>query len=64
MAQVQNVYDGLNQRVVVIKGGMKTYEVYGSHGNLLVEYTPSRIGKLVEYIYLGGKRVAQRESAQ
>ena len=46
------------------KGGVKTYEVYGSHGNLLAEYTPSQANKLVEYIYLGGKRVAQRETSQ
>lgn len=62
--KVENVYDGLNQRVSVTKAGAKTYEVYGSHGNLLVEYTPSQAGKLVEYIYLGGKRVAQRETTQ
>ncbi|WP_221227833.1 RHS repeat domain-containing protein [Rhodocyclus tenuis] len=62
--KVENSYDGLNQRVSVTKGGVKTYEVYGSHGNLLVEYTPSQAGKLVEYLYLGGKRVAQRETTQ
>lgn len=62
--EVANVYDGLNQRVSVTKGGVKTYEVYGSHGNLLAEYTPSQANKLVEYIYLGGKRVAQRETSQ
>ncbi|MGB4066208.1 MAG: hypothetical protein WBK19_20465 [Azonexus sp.] len=62
--QVANTYDGLNQRVTVTKGGVKTYEVYGSHGNLLAEYTPSQANKLVEYIYLGGKRVAQRETSQ
>jgi YD repeat-containing protein len=62
--EVAHTYDGLNQRVSVTKGGVKTYEVYGSHGNLLAEYTPSKANKLVEYIYLGGKRVAQRESSQ
>ncbi|MGB4066211.1 MAG: hypothetical protein WBK19_20480 [Azonexus sp.] len=62
--EVANVYDGLNQRVSVTKGGVKTYEVYGSHGNLLAEYTPSQANKLVEYIHLGGKRVAQRETSQ
>lgn len=60
--EVANAYDGLNQRVSVTKKGVKTYEVYGSHGNLLAEYTPSQANKLVEYVYLGGKRVAQRES--
>lgn len=62
--EVANVYDGLNQRVSVTKGGVKTYEVYGSHGNLMAEYTPSQANKLIEYIYLGGKRVAQRETSQ
>lgn len=60
--EVANAYDGLNQRVSVTKGGVKTYEVYGSHGNLLAEFTPSQGNKLIEYIYLGGKRVAQRET--
>lgn len=60
--EVANVYDGLNQRVSVTKGGVKTYEFYGSHGNLLAEYTPSQANKLIEYIYLGGKRIAQRET--
>lgn len=62
--EVANVYDGLNQRISVTKGGVKTYEVYGSHGNLLAEFTPSQANKLIEYIYLGGKRVAQRETSQ
>lgn len=52
--EVANDYDGLNQRVSVTKGGEKTYEVYGSHGNLLAEYTPTQSNKLIEYIYLGG----------
>lgn len=60
--KVENTYDGRNQRVSVVKAGIKTYEMYDSHGNLLIEYTPSQSGKLVEYIYLGGKRVAQRVS--
>ncbi len=58
--KVAYTYDGLNQRVSVTKAGVKSYEVYGSHGNQLIEYTPSQSNKLVEYIYLGGKRVAQR----
>ena len=53
-------YDGLNRRISVTKAGVKTYEFYGSNGDQLVEYTPGASGKLVEYIYLGGKRVAQR----
>jgi hypothetical protein len=62
--KIEHDYDGLNQRVAVTKGGVKTYEVYGSHGHLLAEYTPSQSGKLVEYLYLGGKRIAQRDSDQ
>ncbi|AXA94511.1 RHS repeat protein [Massilia sp. YMA4] len=58
--KVEYVYDGLNQRVMVKKAGVKTYEIYGSHGNQLMSYTPGTTPKLVEYIYLGGKRVAQR----
>jgi hypothetical protein len=34
------------------------------HGNLLAKYTPGVPGKLVEYIYLNGKRITQKESAQ
>ncbi|MTW02263.1 RHS repeat protein [Duganella ginsengisoli] len=62
--KVDYVYDGLNQRVSVTKAGVKSYEMYGSHGNQLVEYTPAQSNKLTEYIYLGGKRIAQRTSTQ
>lgn len=58
--KIEYAYDGLNRRVSVAKGGLKTYEFYGSNGDQLVEYTPGQSGKLIEYIYLGGKRVAQR----
>lgn len=58
--KIEYTYDGLNQRVVVNKAGVKTYEIYGSHGNQLMSYTPGTTPKLVEYIYLGGKRIAQR----
>lgn len=58
--KIEYTYDGLNQRVAVAKGGAKTYEIYGSHGNQLLAYTPGASAKLVEYIYLGGKRIAQR----
>jgi YD repeat-containing protein len=57
--KVAYTYDGLNRRVTATKNGVKTYEVYGSNGNLLLEYTPAEAGKTVEYIYLGGKRIAQ-----
>jgi YD repeat-containing protein len=59
---VENLYDGLNQRIAVTKAGVTTYEVYDSNGKLLAEYVPSSLNKkLVEYIYLGGKRIAQNE---
>ena len=44
------------------KVGIKRYEMYDSKDNLLVEYIPSQSNKLTEYIYLGGKRIAQRVS--
>ena len=58
--KVAHAYDGLNQRVSVTKGGVASYEFHDSRGNLLVEYSPGGTPKLVEYIYLGGKRIAQR----
>lgn len=58
--KIEYSYDGTNQRSIVSKAGVKTYEMYGSSGNQLMEFTPSQSNKLVEYIYLGGKRVAQR----
>jgi len=54
--------DGTNHRSLVSKAGVKTYEMYGLNGNQLIEFTPSQSSKLVQYIYLGGKRVAQRVS--
>lgn len=60
--KIQYQYEGLNQRVSVTKGGVKTYEVYGSNGNLLLEYTPAPAARVTEYIYLGGRRVAQVDS--
>lgn len=57
--KVQYRYDGHNQRVSVDKAGATTYEVYGHKGELLIEYTPSQANRLVEHIYLAGKRVAQ-----
>jgi YD repeat-containing protein len=61
-AKVEYGYDATDRRVWSIKGGVKTYEIYNSHGNLLIEFTPSYSNKLVEYIYLGTRRVAQRET--
>lgn len=62
--KIQYGYDGSKSRVTVIKAGAKSYEVYGAQGTQLVEYTPSQSQKLIEYIYLGGKRVAQRVTTQ
>jgi YD repeat-containing protein len=60
--RVDYAYDGLNRRVWSSKGGVKTYEFYDSSNSLLAEYTPTLSGKLVEYIYIAGKRIAQRTS--
>lgn len=60
--KVEYAYDATNHRSVITKGGFKTYEMYGSNGNQLVEYTPLPTPRLVQYIYLGGKRIAQRVS--
>lgn len=62
--KIQYGYDGSKNRVSVVKAGVKSYEVYGTQGTQLVEYTPSQSQKLIEYIYLAGKRIAQRETTQ
>lgn len=54
-------YDATNNRITTEKGGVKTYEVYDATGKQLIEFTPTQ-NKLTEYIYLGGKRIAQRVS--
>ncbi len=59
--QIQYGYDGNNKRLQVVKGNVTSYEIYGPHDNLLLEYTPST-GASTEYFYLGNKRVAQRVS--
>ena len=61
--KIEYGYDGLNQRVVTTKAGIKTYEIFASNGNLLAEYTPSQQNLLVEYIYIGGKRIAQKRTS-
>jgi len=58
--KIEYSYDSTSQRSIVAKAGVKTYEMYGLNGNQLIEFTPGLSNKLVEYIYLGGKRVAQR----
>jgi YD repeat-containing protein len=61
-SRVDYRYDGLGNRVTVKKGTITTYEFTSSKGDLLVEYTPSVDNKLIEYIHLAGKRIAQRVS--
>ncbi|MDN2708806.1 hypothetical protein O0880_05145 [Janthinobacterium sp. SUN118] len=55
-------YDASGQRSIVAKGGIKNYEMYGADGKLLIEFRPAMSDKLVEYFYLGNKRIAQRIS--
>lgn len=60
-------YDGDQKRTSMTKGGIKTHEFFGVHGQLLADYTPGasgQKGKLTEYIYLNGKRIAQKETAR
>lgn len=62
--KIEYSYDSANQRISTIKGNVKTYEIYGSHGNLLVELNFGEITGLTEYIYLGGRRIAQIQTGQ
>lgn len=55
-------YDASGQRSTIAKAGVKSYEMYGAGGNLLIEFRPTMSDKLVEYFYLGNKRIAQRIS--
>lgn len=58
--KVEYGYDGDNHRSYTIKAGVKTYEMHASNGNLLIQFTPSQSNKLVEYMYIGNKRIADR----
>ncbi len=60
--KIEYSYDATNHRSIVNKGGVKTYEMYGANGNQLIEFTPNQTNKLVQYFYLGGKRIAQQVS--
>lgn len=53
-------YDASNNRSSIVKSDVKSYEFYDTNNSLLVEYSPSQANKTTEYIYLGGKRIAQR----
>jgi YD repeat-containing protein len=57
--KIEYGYDGLNKRVSVKKEGVTRYEVLSSNGDQLIEYSPDD-NKLIEYFYLGGKRIAQK----
>lgn len=57
---VHYTYDGDQKRTSTTKNGVTIHEFHGVHGNLLAEYSP---GRLTEYIYLNGKRIAQKVSA-
>lgn len=61
---INYAYDGLSKRTKVIKNGVTTYEYHDTTGKLLLEYTPGTPNKLMEYIYLGNMRIAQRLSTQ
>jgi YD repeat-containing protein len=63
-AAINYVYDGLNKRIKVVKNGVTTYELYDFSGKLLAEFTLGAPSKLVEYVYLGNIRIAQRLSYQ
>lgn len=58
---IRYAYDGDQKRTHTTKAGVTTYEFHGVHGNLLAEYGS---GQLTEYIYLNGKRIAQKVSAR
>lgn len=60
-------YDARNQRVKISKNGVVSYEVYAASGNQLLLDKPNTSLSIpnnvaTEYFYLGGKRVAQRET--
>lgn len=59
-SKIEYQYDATNHRSKIVKAGVSSYEMYAANGTLLVEFTPGQPSKLVEYIYLGDKRIAQR----
>lgn len=60
--KIEYDYDGLNHRALVVKAGKKTYEMVSATGHQLLAFTPDDGNRLVEYLYLGNKRIAQRVS--
>jgi hypothetical protein len=58
---ISHRYDGSNTRVTTTRSGVTTYEFWSANGHLLAEFTPTQDNRLVEYFYLAGRRVAQRE---
>jgi len=59
-SEIDYAYDGNNRRVSRTKGGVTTYFVHASNGDLILEYTPST-NVTLEHIYLHGKRVATKK---
>jgi YD repeat-containing protein len=59
---INHRYDGANARVSTTRAGVMTYEFWSANGGLLSELTPSQGDQLIEYFYLAGKRIAQRQS--
>jgi YD repeat-containing protein len=58
--EIDYEYDGNNRRVTRTKGGVTTYFVHASNGDLFLEYTPST-NVTLEHIYLNGKRIATKK---
>lgn len=58
--EIDYAYDGNNRRVSRAKGGITTYFVHASNGDLILECTPST-NVTLEHIYLNGKRIATKK---
>lgn len=64
---IKYLYDGQQKRLKVDSSMGVYYEFHGVHGNLLATYLirgGDLSNVLTEYIYLHGKRIAQRETLQ
>jgi YD repeat-containing protein len=59
-SEIDYAYDGNNRRVSRTKGGVTTYFVHASNGDLILEYTPST-NVTLEHVYLHGKRIATKK---
>ena len=63
-ASTSYLYDGANQRVSTTKIDLKAYDLVNTQGNLLLTDTlkSGSIGDITEFFYLGGKRIAQKQT--